>query len=102
MGTSGNKQDGFKFMTLVPMRNVTRRSWYAILMPDTVIAQLNALGQGQPNDLDFLDFNKHPIGEIDITRVDYGGTEAPNIGLVEPETDINPISAGAETLPELV
>ena len=34
--------------------------------------------------------------------MDAGETEAPDIELIEPETDINPISAGAETLPELV
>ena len=34
--------------------------------------------------------------------MDAGETEAPDIELIEPETDINPISAGTETLPELV
>ena len=71
-------------------------------MPDTVIVRVNALGQGQPNDLDFLDCKNRPIVDLNITGVDAGETEAPHIELIEPETDINPISAGVETLPELV
>ena len=34
--------------------------------------------------------------------MDAGETEAPHIELIEPENDLNPISAGTETLPELV
>ena len=45
----------------------------AILMPDTIIAQLNALDQGQPNDLQLCDSKKSPIKEIDIKGVDDGG-----------------------------
>ena len=62
-------------MTLVSMENVVRRSWDSLPMPDTVIARVNALRQGQPNDLDFLDINNRPIGELEITLVDTG--EAP-------------------------
>ena len=43
-----------------------------------------------------------PIGELEITGVDDEETEAPHIDLIEPETDIDPILADAETLPELV
>ena len=75
------------------MKNVVRRSWDVIPITDTVIAQVNALSQGQHNDLDLLDQNKHPIGKLNITWVDYGETEAPHIDLIEPETDIDPISA---------
>ena len=74
MGPSGNKQGGFKFMTLGYMKKVVRRIWDAILMPDTVISQVNTLGQGQPDDIGFLDHKNHPIGEIDITGVDDGKT----------------------------
>ena len=55
MVSEGNKQGGLKFMTLGSMKNVVRRSWYEIPMPDTLIARVNALSQGQLNDLDFLD-----------------------------------------------
>ena len=71
-------------------------------MPDTIIARLDALNQGRPNDLDFLEIDKRPIGEINITGVDAGKNESPNIEMIEPETDLDPISAGAETIPELV
>ena len=51
-------------------------------MPDTVIARVNTLGQGQPNDTDLLDRKKRPIGELDITRVDGGKTEASHIDMI--------------------
>ena len=38
--------------------------------------------------------------DTDIYPISY--TEAPHIELIEPETDINPTYSGAETLPELV
>ena len=34
--------------------------------------------------------------------MDYRETEVPRIDLIEPETGLDPISVGAETLPELV
>ena len=71
-------------------------------MPDTVIDQVNAPGKDQPNDIQLLDRNKCPIVDIDITWVNDGETEAPHIELVEPETDLDPISAGSETLPDLL
>ena len=40
----GNKQGGFNFMSLGSIKNVERRSWDAIPMPDTVIARVNTLG----------------------------------------------------------
>ena len=71
-------------------------------MPDTVIDQVNAPGKGQPNDTQLLDRNKCPIGDLDITEMNDGETKAPHIELVEPDTDLDPISAGSETLPDLV
>ena len=71
-------------------------------MPYTVIDKVNALIQGQHNYLDLFYCKKHPFEELNITVVDAGETEAPHIELVEPETDLDPIFDGAETLPELV
>ena len=68
----GNKQGGFNFMTLGSMKNVAKRSWDAILMPDIIIAQLNARSQRQPNNLDFIGCRKHPIVDLNITVVDSG------------------------------
>ena len=89
-------------MTLGYTENVTRNRLDAIPIPETVISQVNALGQVQPNYLELIDQNKRPIGELDIIGVDYGETYSPHIGLVEPETDLEPVSVGSETLPELV
>ena len=55
------------------MKKVVRRSWDAIPMPDVVIARLNALGQGQPKDLNFLGRKKLLIGELGITGVNVWG-----------------------------
>ena len=41
-------------------------------MTDTAIARVNVLGQGQPNDIDFLDHKEIPIGDLDTTGVDSG------------------------------
>ena len=71
-------------------------------MPDTVIARVNALGQGKPNDIDFLDRKKRPIVELDITVVDAGVNQDPQIELIEPDNDLDHILFGAETLPELL
>ena len=71
-------------------------------MHDTVIAQVDALIQRQPNCIDFLDRKKHPIEDHDITGVDAEETEALHIQLIGSETDLHPIPAGTETLPELV
>ena len=63
---------------------------------------MNALVQGKPNDIDFLDSKKRPIGDLNITGVDAGKTNAPHVEMTIPETDIDPILTGAKTLPELV
>ena len=102
MGTSGKTQGGFKFMTLGSTKKVVIRSWDSIPIPDTVIARVNALVQGKSNDIDLLDTKKRPIGEFNITGADDGEIEAPHIELIEPYTDLDPILAREETLPELV
>ena len=71
-------------------------------MPDTVISQVNALEQGMPNDIDFFDSKKRPIEELYITRFGAGETESPHVKLIEPEHDVNPISAYADKITELV
>ena len=79
MSPSGNKQGGFKFMTLGSMKKVTRKFWDRIMIPDTAIAQVDTLGQVQPNYLQLLVLKKLPIGELNTTGVDAGETEAPNV-----------------------
>jgi hypothetical protein len=55
LGPSGNLQGGFRFMALDTGKKITRYSWDAIPMPDTVIARVNALGCDQPEQLVFTD-----------------------------------------------
>ena len=50
-------------MTLGFMKKGTKQSWDEIPTPDTVIVRVNTLAKGQPNDLDFLDSNNHPVGD---------------------------------------
>ena len=83
------------------MKKLVRRSWDALPLPDTVIAQVKALRQGKLNNLDFIDYKKCPIGDPVITGLD-SGDEALYIDLIEPETGLDPITSGTETLLELV
>ena len=56
---------------------ITRQSWDVIPMPDTVIDQVNILGQYQHEQLVFTDY-KGPLignGDVDITGVGGGGGE---------------------------
>ena len=81
---------------------MTRLRWYEITMPDTVIDLVNALSQGQHNDLQFFDVKKRKIQDLKITGVDAGESEDPNIELIETGTDIDPISSEANILPYLL
>ena len=69
-------------MNLVSMKKVVRRSWDKRSMPDTMIARVNKLSHRQPNYLDFLDYNKLPIQELESTEVDAGKNGAPHIELI--------------------
>jgi len=55
LGPSGNLQGGYQFMALDTGKKITRYSWDAIPMPDTVIARVNELGRDQPEQLVFTD-----------------------------------------------
>ena len=70
-------------MTLVSTKKVIRRSWHEITTPDTVIAKVNTLVQGQLYDLEVIDKNKRPIWDLDTTWVDDGETDASPIEVVE-------------------
>ena len=52
------------------------------MIPDTAIAQVDTLGQVQPNYLQLLVLKKLPIGELNTTGVDAGETEAPHLELI--------------------
>ena len=57
-------------MSLKSAKNITRRSWGTILMPDTVISRVNELACNELNQFIFTDRRGIPIGDINITGVD--------------------------------
>ena len=60
-------------MSLRSMKKVTRKSWDMILMPDTVISQVNILGKDQPYMLIFTDCKGLLIGDSDVEITGLGG-----------------------------
>ena len=89
-------------MTVGSIKKFVRKIWDAIPISETVISRVKSLCQGQTNGLDFLDRKNGPIGELKITGMNVGETEAPNIKMIKPQTGIDPTLAGAETPPELL
>ena len=79
MGTNLNIQDGFKFIFLRLMKNIIGRSWYTILILDTVIDRVNQLGKYQQDILIFTHRKGRLIGDGDvrIKGVDGDENEAP-------------------------
>ena len=84
LGPTGNVQGGFKFMSLQSGKKIVRRSWDEIPMSDTVIARVNTLGAGQPEQLVFTDRRGRPIGDVELTGVDGGTEEGDPIEIVAP------------------
>ena len=78
---SVNTQGGFKFMILGLMKNIIRRSWNMILMPDTFIDRVNILGKYQQYILIFTNHNGRLIGDGDVELIGVDGygneTESP-------------------------
>ena len=60
------------------MKNITRRSWDIIPMPDTVIGRVNILGKYQLEILVFTDRKGRLIGDgdVNLTGVDRDENEA--------------------------
>jgi hypothetical protein len=65
LGPSGNAQGGHKFFSLTTGRVINRRSWNINPMPNTVIARINMLGEGQPKILIFHNRGGCKIGDMD-------------------------------------
>ena len=72
LGPCGNKQGGFRFMSLNSGHRITRYAWDAIPMPDSDIARVNLLGKDQPEELTFYDRRGRPIGDVELPGVDPG------------------------------
>ena len=70
LGPSGNLQISFKFMALNTGKKIVSCSWDVIMMPDTVIMRVNAIGSDQPEQLFFTNRRGRPIGDVEIPGVD--------------------------------
>ena len=90
MGPSGNKQHGFKFMSLLSMKNITRTSWDIIPRRDIAIDWVNLLGKDKQELLVFTDFRGQIFGDGDsyITVVDEDGYEKETLLKIENENDL--------------
>ena len=75
MGPSVNIQGGFKFIRLRSMKNIKRRYWDIIPMPDTVIYHINILGKYQQELLIFTSHKGQLVeyGDAKLTVVDGDG-----------------------------
>ena len=62
-------------MSLNSTKNITRRSWGTIPMPDTVIDRVNKLACNEPNQFIFTYHRGRPIGDFDIIGVDRGADD---------------------------
>ena len=60
-------------MSLHSEKKITRRIWGAILMPDTVIARINELTIGDPEQFIFTDRKGRIIVDENLTGVDTSG-----------------------------
>ena len=69
MVPSGNIQGGFKFISLRSMKNITRRFWDIIPMPDTVIYWVNLLGKYQQELFVFADCKGRIVGDGDVELI---------------------------------
>jgi len=70
LGPSGNKQGGYRFMSLFTGKKITRRSWDELPMPDIVIARVNELGKDQPELMTFTNRRGNAFEDIPIAGVD--------------------------------
>jgi hypothetical protein len=75
LGPRGNVQGGHKFFSLTTGCVINRRSWNIIPMPNTVIAWINTLGEGQPKLLIFHDCGGRKIGDMDKNALPKMGQE---------------------------
>ena len=76
LGPSGNLQGGRLFLSLSTGQSITRFAYDVLPMPATVIARVEALAKGQPEDHVFADRKGRIIGDVEIPGVD-GGQQAP-------------------------
>ena len=76
LGTIGNEQGVFLFMSLNSLKKITIRSWDTIPMPNTIIAQVNKIPYKKQYQFIFTDCRGSTIGDIKITRLDKDSRDA--------------------------
>ena len=102
LGQSDNLQGGYKFLALNTGKKISRYSWDAIPIPDTVIALVEALAGDQPEHLIFTNRHGRPIGYVGITGADKNElddkqtTDTPLTDLLTP---IDPVYVNNDKLP---
>ena len=77
MRPSVNVQGGYKLMRLRSMKNINRKYWDMIPMPDTVIDEVDILGKDKTQLLVFNDHKGRLIEDVDVelTGLDGDGDE---------------------------
>ena len=75
LGPSGNTLVGFKVMSLHSVKKITRRNRDVIPMPDTIIARVNELTKGEPEQFVFIDRKGRIIGDAELTGLGRSGNE---------------------------
>jgi hypothetical protein len=78
LGPIGNKQGGFKFMSLQSGSKFTGYWWTQLPLPPEVIKRVNHLGKDQPKDLMFFDRSGLPIEDDDASIPGVDGAEEQN------------------------
>ena len=63
LGPSDNQNSGYRFMSLLTGRKVTRTSWTELPMPRQVIERVHSLAADQPEQLVFYDRHGRDIGD---------------------------------------
>ena len=69
MVPSGNIQGGFKLISLMSMKNITRQFWNIIPMPGIVIYWVNLLGKHQQELFVFADRKGRIVGDGDVELI---------------------------------
>jgi hypothetical protein len=70
LGPSGNIQGGFKFMSLTSGKQISRRTWDIIPMPQLVIDRVKELSKDRPEQFVFTDRKGRLIGDIELPSSD--------------------------------
>ena len=79
LGSCGNLQGGFKFMSLQTGQNIIRYNWDVIPIPQTVIDRVNFSRKESTGTLYLYRYKNRQIGEFNITEVEGDQNLTPQI-----------------------